>query len=216
MSGLAQHFCDHELCGDYSNEYACGLWQRDIFRGLLWMTLDNTIATRPTKYLAPSWSWAAIRGQIQWPSRDTERHCRNDIAAKLVNCVAPLVNGRMEAAQPGRLTIRAKLRAHIQLVAPSEPGALLRFPSNVLHEGLVIGNGLLDARNDEISLDDWWLVQIQTQMPLDSFIPYHPTMLILRKNPASSSEYHRYGCATLDEDSLGFFDQCKHEELTLL
>ena len=48
--------------------YLAGIWMQDFPRGLLWfrrrlVELDSK-STRPTRYRAPSWSWAAINGEV--------------------------------------------------------------------------------------------------------------------------------------------------------
>ncbi|KAH8624427.1 hypothetical protein IG631_21166 [Alternaria alternata] len=48
--------------------YYAGIWTEHFFQQLLWATSESEIAKRPVRYRAPSWSWAAIDGRVDWPS----------------------------------------------------------------------------------------------------------------------------------------------------
>ncbi|KAL2355488.1 heterokaryon incompatibility protein-domain-containing protein [Cryomyces antarcticus] len=56
-----------------TNEYFFGLWRRDLVKGLLWQSIEfdgsegrSSISRRPDKWLAPTWSWASVTGQVGW------------------------------------------------------------------------------------------------------------------------------------------------------
>jgi hypothetical protein len=57
LSGLARHI-SHSRPGD---TYLAGLWKSELPSNLLWGVLKGA---RPSIYRAPSWSWAALDGQI--------------------------------------------------------------------------------------------------------------------------------------------------------
>ncbi|RSL98517.1 hypothetical protein CDV31_012584 [Fusarium ambrosium] len=61
LSALAEQMAD--LLDD---EYLAGLWKGDIVRGLLWCCTgkSGTRSKAPEKYVAPSWSWASVRGAV--------------------------------------------------------------------------------------------------------------------------------------------------------
>ncbi|KAL2070594.1 hypothetical protein VTL71DRAFT_13620 [Oculimacula yallundae] len=61
LSGLAKTI--HETTKD---EYVAGLWKNTILDGLLWKTRKPSLVHRPTEYRAPSWSWAALNGEVVW------------------------------------------------------------------------------------------------------------------------------------------------------
>lgn len=72
LAGLAREF--QRVTGDV---YCAGLWKKDIICGLLWDRLpvwskDGTTRwdnTKPSEYLAPSWSWAGVLGrQANFPN----------------------------------------------------------------------------------------------------------------------------------------------------
>jgi hypothetical protein len=78
LSGLARAF--QPVLKD---EYLAGHWKKDIMASLMWSRnpkypADESIRfdpTRPSEYLAPSWSWASILGNLSvmsniWKTRD--------------------------------------------------------------------------------------------------------------------------------------------------
>ncbi|EJF57964.1 HET-domain-containing protein [Dichomitus squalens LYAD-421 SS1] len=54
----------------WKSEYLAGLWRRSLTQDLLWHTNFETRFARPSKYRAPSWSWAAVDGHILASSMD--------------------------------------------------------------------------------------------------------------------------------------------------
>lgn len=53
------------------SEYLAGIWAENLPAGLLW-TIDTStasLARRPVKYRAPSWTWASIDGPIRYRDR---------------------------------------------------------------------------------------------------------------------------------------------------
>lgn len=65
LSGLASVFAT--LTGD---RYLAGLWESNLEAGLLWQSShsEKPRLHRPPKYRAPSWSWAALDGQVEFHS----------------------------------------------------------------------------------------------------------------------------------------------------
>lgn len=56
--------------GKDCGEFLAGLWSNDLLRGLLWQTnAGKKPGPSPLKYMAPSWSWAAVPGRVKhvWP-----------------------------------------------------------------------------------------------------------------------------------------------------
>lgn len=73
LSGAAQFFA--KLLSD---EYAAGLWRKELYRGLFWISKNNNHRTweallgdlrDSSSYLAPSWSWASRDGPVEFGSR---------------------------------------------------------------------------------------------------------------------------------------------------
>lgn len=50
--------------------YYAGIWKADFVRGLLWRARKLGCLSQPSSYRAPSWSWAALDGEIthDWPN----------------------------------------------------------------------------------------------------------------------------------------------------
>lgn len=53
------------------NRYVAGLWSHSLHRDLLWRASSQTTPRRPEKWRAPSWSWASVKGAVEFLS-DTE------------------------------------------------------------------------------------------------------------------------------------------------
>jgi hypothetical protein len=60
ISGIAS-----TIAKKVQSEYLAGLWRNHLVHDLFWKTV--TVATKPKKYRAPSWSWASVDGRINWP-----------------------------------------------------------------------------------------------------------------------------------------------------
>lgn len=53
------------------DRYLAGLWESYLVKGLLWASawhvdLGYGMRSQPSEYLAPSWSWASICGQVKY------------------------------------------------------------------------------------------------------------------------------------------------------
>ncbi|CAF9911112.1 hypothetical protein IMSHALPRED_009928 [Imshaugia aleurites] len=61
FSGIAKRF--HSALG---NEYLAGLWRDDLPNELVWRVgrAESDTVRRPSKYRAPSWSWASVDTQV--------------------------------------------------------------------------------------------------------------------------------------------------------
>ena len=70
LSGLAT-----EVAKFRGGTYCAGLWWEDMAWGLLWYKRTGFELTKPSEYLAPSWSWASLNGGTlypwQWPEKIT-------------------------------------------------------------------------------------------------------------------------------------------------
>lgn len=75
ISGMAAEF--GRICG---YQYWAGLWSHDLESQLLWQHAGSTRAL-PTNYRAPSWSWAAVEGEVSFLIEATvayPRHPKED------------------------------------------------------------------------------------------------------------------------------------------
>lgn len=63
IAGLARYL--HPLWPDPTTEYLAGLWSHETVHGRLWYRNGPVnSSSRPEQYRTPSWSWAAINGEI--------------------------------------------------------------------------------------------------------------------------------------------------------
>lgn len=46
-------------------EYIAGLWNYQVEYQLLWKAVHSGQCTRPAEYVAPTWSWASVQGQVE-------------------------------------------------------------------------------------------------------------------------------------------------------
>jgi hypothetical protein len=60
ISGLAKR-----MQSALRNTYLAGLWKDDLIDQLLWFVSRPEDSKRPSEYRAPSWSWAAVDGNIR-------------------------------------------------------------------------------------------------------------------------------------------------------
>jgi hypothetical protein len=66
ISGIAKQMqCVRDV------KYLAGLWEDNLVEDLLWRTFALS-AERPSKWRAPTWSWASINGRIQYVSNSDE------------------------------------------------------------------------------------------------------------------------------------------------
>ena len=89
LSGMAQEFST--LIG---GRYLAGIWETEICRQLGWAIMDS-VATRPSTYRAPSWSWASIDGkvntsQLEFPFKPIKVDHPQSIGSQLLTCLLVL------------------------------------------------------------------------------------------------------------------------------
>ncbi|KAK3172697.1 hypothetical protein OEA41_006021 [Lepraria neglecta] len=63
ISGIAS-FVQQESAEEFPLDYVGGIWSQSLTSGLLWYVDKDRRLSRPSKYRAPSWSWAAVDGFI--------------------------------------------------------------------------------------------------------------------------------------------------------
>lgn len=61
IAGLASQFANSGI-----GEYRAGVWEKYILRMVSWHRSPTESGRRPLAYLAPSWSWVSVIGQIDW------------------------------------------------------------------------------------------------------------------------------------------------------
>ncbi|PTB47615.1 hypothetical protein M431DRAFT_526026 [Trichoderma harzianum CBS 226.95] len=99
ISAIAQAFAAH-----FKTEYYAGLWGRFLVHDLMWENwLSNPNATKSG---APSWSWATMKGELQYDGGNTD-YAR----AEVISCKTTPVSDRnpFGAVTGGKLVIRGHL-----------------------------------------------------------------------------------------------------------
>lgn len=100
--------------GVWNASYLAGLWQHNLVRDLLWTKDYAKYSPRPTKYRAPSWSWAAVDGRVvcdTFDSRlDPDRYDLKE--CELLQCEVSLANQTLPFGRVvgGIVRVRSPLR----------------------------------------------------------------------------------------------------------
>ena len=104
IAGLAQFF--QALWPNPNTTYLAGLWTLDLGYWLLWRTIDSSSSQRPRIACAPSWSWASVKGAVEWPSHyDWQENCRTYIVE--ARTVPP--NNAFSSVQRGYIRLRGRM-----------------------------------------------------------------------------------------------------------
>lgn len=90
LSGIAAHFSTR-----HKQDYYAGIFSGSILEGLLWKPAYAGCLSRPDNYVAPSWSWASLRGPIKYDIlglENVERRCSEGIDCNHLTFVLALGN----------------------------------------------------------------------------------------------------------------------------
>lgn len=93
-------------------DYLAGLWREDLLLQCLWRVWDPKKTRRPQQYRAPSWSWAALDGDVYpWSALSDETAVRQ-VSCVLMHAETTLcsANMRFGNVKAGVMRIRAKMR----------------------------------------------------------------------------------------------------------
>ncbi len=135
ISALAVSYADV-----FGPKYLAGIWARSAVQQLCWRSPDRRrFFTRPLQYGAPSWSWAALDGQVYFPSflqRDNTSVCVPYRSFKSFSWYTDLKTAGLDYGEVtgGQLIVSAILRAGI--FDPSRSPAIHfkdAYPSQDLH-----------------------------------------------------------------------------------
>jgi hypothetical protein len=105
------------VAAKYQNElqddYVAGLWRRALVRELLWHgTLEydrKNLQPLPSRYIAPSWSWASHQGEILFPSLHPDAVTSTVV---IIDCFVVLMNSALPFGDivGGQITICAPVK----------------------------------------------------------------------------------------------------------
>jgi hypothetical protein len=124
ISGLA-----HRMVKTVNDKYLAGLWKGDLYRGILWQPHFGFHMRQPQKLRAPSWSWAALDGEIKWkPDLPKKGYSIEILSADIT------VSGSNDMGQVsgGRLVLSGKLLP---------VGKIIQNPRETLSKGYFNSNG---------------------------------------------------------------------------
>lgn len=129
------------------DDYVAGLWRYDLSVDLLWRVAG--VGAKISSYVAPSWSWASIRGEIYFNSSENRNIIRRNLAIKIISIAISPMRGGMGPVHYGYLTIQGPLH-RIRLSKPD-----LSVQDYPCLQRLMIGTTEFDSSSDfEDSLDD--------------------------------------------------------------
>lgn len=107
MSGIAERFREK-----LQDDYLVGLWKQSLPYSLLWRISDasSSLWPRPTQYQAPSWSWAAVNGDVTFDLA-RERDWTTDISRLEAKTELVEDSAVCGAVRSGRITGWGRLRS---------------------------------------------------------------------------------------------------------
>ena len=128
-------------------DYLAGMWRQDLAADLLWRAAG--VGTKIQPYVAPSWSWASVKGEIYFHSSEDRNVVRSSLAIRILKSNVTPVTGAMGPVKYGCLTIHGPLHR----ILLSEPDvSIVNYPR---FEKLTIGvTSLSGSSAFEDSLDD--------------------------------------------------------------
>ncbi|TBU27627.1 heterokaryon incompatibility protein-domain-containing protein [Dichomitus squalens] len=107
LGGIAEDM--HRI---FRTQYLAGLWRDTLLADLLWSKRVRSDIPRPREYRAPSWSWAAVDGQVE-AGAISVRSGKGLHLAHVVTCDITLKNAEIPYGEviAGKLTLRSPVVA---------------------------------------------------------------------------------------------------------
>jgi hypothetical protein len=111
ISGIANQFVKDAVL-DVDDRYLGGLWEKALPGALLWVCLNPR--KRSDKYRAPSWSWAAVDGEISYHFSNYDKK-KNEREIETWGCRVSLMledskYGALLQSPPGRLCVSGLIK----------------------------------------------------------------------------------------------------------
>lgn len=72
------------------SDYLAGLWRATLLADMLWSRRWDEYGHYPAAYRAPSWSWAALEGEVFWSGQWSQAFWADNALAKVVRCAVIL------------------------------------------------------------------------------------------------------------------------------
>jgi hypothetical protein len=138
LSGLARRFRD--FTGDV---YLAGLWKKTLYSGLMWQR-EQPLKSRPSIYIAPTWSWLSSQGQIYCTHIHLNRKSR-PLCEILEAETVPVGLDETGAVLSGKITLYGQIKRAQQ----KRPGELWG-----VNFGERLGSAILDLQSELIDAMD--------------------------------------------------------------
>ncbi|RTE82267.1 hypothetical protein BHE90_003206 [Fusarium euwallaceae] len=105
IAGVASRFA--KASGLPSTEYIAGLWKPMLISGLLWYTAGHEAQKGNEIWVAPSWSWASVQGQVRWDRSVRE----SDATAEVLSTDVQVTNESLPfgSVESGRIILKGRL-----------------------------------------------------------------------------------------------------------
>jgi hypothetical protein len=110
-----------ELGRSYKCKYLAGLWEQDLELDLQWARVDQphsaqevSLKPRAKEYIAPTWSWASVVGEIEDRASDVARKCGSEyLDFSIVSCEVKNVVPEFKygAVSSGTLVVKGRVRS---------------------------------------------------------------------------------------------------------
>ncbi|KAI1300819.1 heterokaryon incompatibility protein-domain-containing protein [Xylaria venustula] len=151
--------------------YVAGLWEDNLIEDLLWRTFALS-AERPSKWRAPTWSWASINGRVQYVSNSDE--VKRTFAQVLEIECAPLADDNTSELASATLVLSSHMVA-----------AVLRKNTNTNSAPSTLHKYMLEAADRE-----HYVFQSDYTLPDDEYIGETVYCLWMHCGGSNSSYWH--------------------------
>ena len=171
------------------------------------MPHDGSRTSIRSRYIAPTWSWASINGQVHFPSQGSGIQNNPTFSVTGLERERDSHLGPINAI---KLTLLAKFRRLDEVVKKAEDSL---YPLDLRLGEKYIGHGALDVshRSDKSTI---WMMECMIQKAHD--FRNHPSALLLHSPGSTPDTFERVGVGRLNEDSLGFFNDCEPQTISLI
>lgn len=189
IAGIARYI--HSLWLDPSIKYLAGHWTYHLVHSLLWYRIGPAnSSTQPQEYRAPSWSWAAVNGGVNFMSRNGVEYQKLALVQR--GTITPIMD-TFGAVKNGSIRISGPLCVGKLIGRDVSPRALIHL------EGLEV-----DLAMDEFYLDDDEYLACENSCAVTFHLlglvseirPFNPSPtkgLLLRQHTGHQGEYVRIG-----------------------
>ncbi|PSN72120.1 HET-domain-containing protein [Corynespora cassiicola Philippines] len=165
-----------EIGKSYGGRYLAGMWEKDLVTDLQWRRGDGgytgtdtdkflsanqyKCVERPTRYVAPSWSWASAVGEVQdFAWEDEDETYKGEMGFQILSCtVEPVVPGfEYGAVKSGILNAKGRVRSFfwrphgdLQTQEPMESDGYLAVKLEGSDNEMPVGAALIDALEPDL------------------------------------------------------------------